>query len=224
MLCVGCVAANAQSSFTQRLQQSRQGEGRVTVTQDKAIEDLVNGPKVTPSIQNTQSTPTPQNTLRPLTQQATNPQQSEKEHKESNGAYAQKTDSSKHQHPQLLTSELPDTTVTPLPDDGRKKIVKGYKVNGYRVQVYAGGNSRKSRIKAERIGREIKALFPDTPIYVHFYPPRWLCRMGNYRTVEEASEVLRTVKKLGYSSAILVKGKIIVPYQQAEQSLTNQQQ
>ena len=44
-LCVGCIlAADAQSSFTQRLQKSNSGEGKVTVTQDKAIDDLVNGP------------------------------------------------------------------------------------------------------------------------------------------------------------------------------------
>jgi hypothetical protein len=36
--------------------------------------------------------------------------------------------------------------------------------------------------------------------------------MGNYRTYEEASEVLRSVKQLGYQSAIIVKGKITVAY------------
>ena len=36
--------------------------------------------------------------------------------------------------------------------------------------------------------------------------------MGNYRTYEEANERLRAVKNLGYSSAIIVKGKITVPY------------
>ena len=43
-LCIGCIiTADAQSSFTQRLQKSNSGEGTVTVTQDKAIDDLVNG-------------------------------------------------------------------------------------------------------------------------------------------------------------------------------------
>ena len=85
-------------------------------------------------------------------------------------------------------------------------------MNGYRVQVYAGGNSRDARVKAERTGREINALFPREPVYVHFYSPRWICRMGNYRTYEEAHQVLNAVKKLGYQSAIIVKGKITVPY------------
>jgi hypothetical protein len=36
--------------------------------------------------------------------------------------------------------------------------------------------------------------------------------MGNYRTYEEAHQILNAVKKLGYKSAIIVKGKITVPY------------
>ena len=91
--------------------------------------------------------------------------------------------------------------------------MKGYKVSGYRVQVFAGGNSRSDRIKAEKIGSEIKSLFPGVPVYVHFYSPRWVCRMGNYRSYEEAHEVLNRVKNLGYQSAIIVKGKITVQYQ-----------
>ena len=57
-LCIGCItAADAQSSFTQRLQQSKNGEGKITVTQDKAIEELVNGPAVTaPTRQKTTAT------------------------------------------------------------------------------------------------------------------------------------------------------------------------
>ena len=104
---------------------------------------------------------------------------------------------------------MPDTT------SNRKKVMKGYKVDGYRVQVFAGGNSRNDRLKAERTGNEIKSLFPDVPVYVHFYSPRWICRMGNYRSYEEAHQVLSRVMSLGYQSAIIVKGKITVSYQPA---------
>ena len=207
-MCVGCLlAASAQSTFTQRLQQSKQGEGTVTVTQDKAIDELVNGPQNLPQKQaepkKTVTTQTTQATQTPLSAQqtTTTPQQQDK------------ADGRTAQRPQLTErQQQPDTTVV-NPDDGRKKVMKGgYKVNGYRVQVYAGGNSRDARIKAERTGKEINALFPGEPVYVHFYSPRWICRMGNYRTYEEASEILRAVKKLGYSSAIIVKGKITVQY------------
>lgn len=45
VLCVGCItAADAQSTFTERLQKSNTGEGKISVTQDKSIDALVNGP------------------------------------------------------------------------------------------------------------------------------------------------------------------------------------
>lgn len=203
ILCVGCVAANAQT-FTQRLQKSNAGEGKVTITQSKEIDDLVNGPQnVNPqSTQTTQGNQGNQNSPTTQTTQRTLAPQKQAEEKEK---------PQQSQRPQITTqSELPpDTTFTTEP---RKKVLKGYKVNGYRVQVFAGGNSRDARVKAERTGREINALFPSEPVYVHFYSPRWICRMGNYRTYEEAHQMLNAVKKLGYQSAIIVKGKITVPY------------
>lgn len=195
LLCAGCIlAASAQSTFTQRLQEEKQGEGKVTITQDKAIDELVNGPQTAVSNQTTQSA---QSTQSPQQQKTTEQQQ--------------KPDSGTTQRP--VVAEKGQQSDSTAIDDGRKKIMKGgYKINGYRVQVYAGGNSRDARIKAERIGREINSLFPGEPVYVHFYSPRWICRMGNYRTYEEAHQQLRAVKNLGYSSAIIVKGKITVPY------------
>ena len=183
VLCVGCwQAADAQSTFTQQLQQSNVGEGKVTVTQDKAIDDLINN-LTTPAT----TTPTPTTTT--ITT-STKPQQTIK----------------------LTDDDLTDTSVAPDSIDRSKKIMKGQKVNGWRVQVFAGGNGRVDRQKAERIGDEIKTLFPNEPVYVHFYSPRWICRMGNYRTYEEAHDVLTKVKSLGYPSAVIVKGKITVFY------------
>ena len=210
-MCVGCLlAASAQTTFTQRIQKSNAGEGKVTVTQSKEIDDLVNGPQdvVTPVKQNTQTTPSNQTTQKTQTTQNTQSTQKQAEEK------PQQT-----QRPQVSTQPemTPDTTYT---DESRKKVLKGYKVNGYRVQVFAGGNSRDARVKAEKTGREINALFPGEPVYVHFYSPRWICRMGNYRTYEEAHQILNAVKKLGYKSAIIVKGKITVPYLPAESTTT----
>jgi hypothetical protein len=65
----------------------------------------------------------------------------------------------------------------------RKKVMrKSYKVTGYRVQAFAGGNSRNDRLKAEQTGNQLKVHFPEQPVYVHFYSPRWICRMGNFRS------------------------------------------
>ena len=84
---------------------------------------------------------------------------------------------------------------------------------GYRVQVFKGGNSRSERLQAEKIGKEIKSYYPYLPVYVHFYSPQWICRVGNYQTYEEAHQMLLSLRKLGYTEAIIVKGKITVPKQ-----------
>ena len=197
-LCISCIsAADAQSSFTQRLQQSKNGEGQITVTQDKAIDELVNGPAVV--------------SARPKTNTTTQQKPAEKKDKDNNTATNQEKD--KKQEPKVVVVEHRDSTTIDTPEEIQKKVMKGVKVAGYRVQVFAGGNTRNDRLKAERIGSEIKGLFPGVPVYVHFYSPRWICRMGNYRTYEEAHAVLERVKNNGYQSAIIVKGKITVQYQ-----------
>ena len=182
VLCVGCwLAAGAQSTFTEQLQQSKVGEGKVTVTQSKTIDELVNNPSM-PATTTTTTTPS---TTTPV-----KPQQTVK----------------------LSVDDLTDTSLPYDSIDHNRKIMKGQKVNGFRVQIFAGGNGRVDRQKAERIGDEIKTLFPNEPVYVHFYAPRWICRMGNYRTYEEAHDILTRVKSLGYPSAVIVKGKITVYY------------
>ena len=183
-LCVGCItAADAQSTFTERLQKSNTGEGKISVTQDKSIDALVNGASAV--------TKQPEN-IKPEQKEKVTPPKDKADDKEKE---------------KVAPKDNEAVVVVPDTVDMHKKVMKGYKVNGYRVQVFAGGNSRNDRLKAERTGENIKSAFPDEPIYVHFYSPRWICRMGNYRTYEEAHEVL-----LGYDSAIIVKGKITVQY------------
>ena len=189
VLCAGCwIAADAQSTFTEQLQQSKNGEGKVTITQDKDIEKLVNTPTTAP----TPTTPAkPQQTAKPT----------------------EKSDREKTSLDLKDIDDLTDDTAIPDSIDFHKKVMKGgTKINGFRVQVFAGGNGRADRQKAQRTGDEIKTLFPNEPVYVHFYSPRWICRMGNYRTYEEAHDVLVRVKQLGYPSAVIVKGKITVYY------------
>ena len=110
------------------------------------------------------------------------------------------------------SSQTSSSSLSSSVDTSKKVIRGGYKVAGYRVQAFAGGNSRADRIKAEQTGNNIKAQFADVPVYVHFYSPRWICRVGNYRTYEEAHQMLVSLRKLGYSQATIVKGKITVSY------------
>lgn len=114
---------------------------------------------------------------------------------------------------QATSPKAPTATAQPDTVDTSKKIMRGgTKVSGYRVQAFAGGNSRTDRQQAERIGNNIKSHFASVPVYVHFYSPRWICRVGNYRTYEEAHQMLVSLRKLGYTQATIVKGKITVAY------------
>ncbi|MBR2015793.1 MAG: SPOR domain-containing protein [Prevotella sp.] len=170
--------ASAQS-FMERLKMPGRDNAKVTVHQDAAIDELVNG-RPTIIVSNSTKAPAKKNV------NANNNAKAEKE-----VVSADQTE--------------PDYHNVPV-------IRKTYKTNGYRVQVFAGGNSRSDRQKAERTGNTIKINFPDEPVYVHFYSPRWICRVGNYRTYEEAHQILTAVKQLGYEQATIVKGKITVQF------------
>lgn len=91
--------------------------------------------------------------------------------------------------------------------------LKRYKISGYRVQIYAGNNSRNSRMEAEKTAQRFKGYFPKVPVYTHFYPPRWVCRVGDFRTSEQAQAFMQQVRQLKvFSGLIVVKSAIQVVY------------
>ena len=180
-------------TYTQRIQQQNgNGQGTVTIHQDADIDKLVNS-----------------EVLNNKTKQTTTANQSATSHTTTTSG--SKTSTNKPATPNSVTTgnEGEDETT---PDLSKKVMRGGVKVSGYRVQAFAGGNSRKDRIQAERIGNNIKSHFANVPVYVHFYSPRWICRVGNYRTYEEAHQMLVQLRNLGYNQASIVKGKITVQY------------
>lgn len=190
ILCIGIFMNADAQTFTQRIQKPVAGQGTVTIHQDSVIDRLVNN--ATLGIKSA-SAPAKPATQKPASQSS------------------QTSSSSQSSLSSLSSSTSPSST--PDTVDTSKKVIRGgYKVAGYRVQAFAGGNSRADRIKAEQIGNNIKAQFADVPVYVHFYSPRWICRVGNYRTYEEAHQMLVSLRKLGYTQATIVKGKITVSY------------
>ena len=84
-----------------------------------------------------------------------------------------------------------------------KKDIK--KVRGFRVQVYSGGNTRIAHQQADKAGQKAKQLFPDQPVYVHFYPPRWMCLVGNFTNYNAAKKIMRTLRKEGYPHANVIR-------------------
>lgn len=220
---IGLVLPGEAQSFLSELQKQKQGEGKVTVKQSADIDNLVNNAQ-----------------LKHDQEQLAKQKSAAQEAKDNNAPVAAKSapqtteqhkpDSLKHkqteQKPSATEQKQPEkqhttakqtepTTETPshpAVDTSKKMMRNSYKVTGYRIQAFSGGNTRADREKANRIGDEIKQKYPDQPVYVHFYSPRWICRVGNFRSYQEAAQVLKGIKAMGYTQACIVKGKITVAY------------
>ena len=104
-------------TFTQRIQKTTAGEGTITIHQDTAIDELVNGPvsPAKPAPAPKKTTPAP---VKPVTKAKDTPVTQIKDTTVSHSQQETETDS---------------TQITP------KRV---FKTVGYRVQVLAGGNTR----------------------------------------------------------------------------------
>lgn len=220
LMLASCPLAILAQSYTEHIQQQTQGKGTVTVTHSKEIDDLVNAKGlVVPQKQNTTKpnttngnvTPTPQISQEEADKKAEEAKKEEQEKKEKEEQLRREKEELARRIAEQRLQEAEENGETTI-DTSKKVMRKSYKMNGYRVQAYLGGNSRADREKAEQIGNAIKKKYPLEPIYVHFYSPRWTCRVGNYRTYEEANKMLNNLRKMGYKQATILKGKITVQY------------
>ena len=122
VLCIGIPMGAGAQTFTQRLQKPVAGQGSVTIHQSDSIDMLVNTTVLTPK-----STTTTTKTT------STSSSSSHSSASSVSSASSKSTTTP-------LVAETPDTTAT-----STQKILRGQKVMGYRVQAFAGGNSRKDR-------------------------------------------------------------------------------
>ena len=56
-------------------------------------------------------------------------------------------------------------------------LSKGKKIQtvGYRIQIYAGGNTRAAKEEALKAAQYVKDKYPEIPVYTEFVAPRWVC-------------------------------------------------
>ena len=95
--------------------------------------------------------------------------------------------------------------------NNERVVRQRYKATGYRIQIFTGGNSRADRQAAERMERQCQKAFPELSGYVHFVSPRWICRVGDFRTMEEANKYLRLIRKAQISKeARIVKCTVLL--------------
>ncbi|MGL4781054.1 MAG: SPOR domain-containing protein [Bacteroidales bacterium] len=66
---------------------------------------------------------------------------------------------------------------------------------GYRVQVFSGNNQTKSKSEANWKQDKVKEMFPNLQTYVTFKSPFWRLRVGDFRSYEEADQLMRQLKR-----------------------------
>lgn len=87
------------------------------------------------------------------------------------------------------------------------------KIAGFRVQVYAGNNSRQARNEANQMSAKVREAFPELQVYTHFVNPRWLCQVGDFRSIEEADVVMRRLRETGeFKEVSIVRAQINIQY------------
>lgn len=81
----------------------------------------------------------------------------------------------------------------------------GYTI-GYRVQVFADNNHRTAKNEAQIKERNIISRFPMVSTYISYKAPSWRLRVGDFRTHEEALEMLNEIKKAfpSYSREVII--------------------
>ena len=184
--CLFTLLPLSAQTFTQRLQKSGRGEGTITIHQSQAIDNLVNGPKQEQPKKPVVTTPEENKTT-------TAPEKSNTAKKE------EAKEATKD-----VAKEATNDTVSII------NIGRPHKIIGYRVQAFAGGSSRRDKQKAEQTASAIKQMFPSESVYTQYDNPRWTCRVGNFRTREEAKAMLSEIRKLGFNSANIIKTRVTV--------------
>ena len=96
-------------------------------------------------------------------------------------------------------------TVAPVDSSLLTKV----RINGFRVQLYSGGNSRMDKMRAQSMAQTAKGMFSQSSVYTQFISPHWVCRMGDFKTHEAALMQLREVRATGcFPEAVIVRCKV----------------
>lgn len=220
-----CLSAATQAqTFLEHLQSEDKSSGQVSVKQSEDISKLVNGSgkEKEQSAKTEAARPAGEERARQSRNEesAGNSRERERERESASKNASSRADEARDKErrererkareaarAQKLKEFEENTTVS----DSRKKVMSNSKhATGYRIQVFAGANTRADRAKAQEMGAKVKTQIPGQPVYVHFYSPRWCCRFGNFRNQEDANKMLKKIKKMGFKNACVIKTTITV--------------
>lgn|GEM_PF-3372478 len=163
----------AQTTFTDHLRTDLSGKGKVTIEQSAVIENIVNKKKIKHS-----AVPAPQHKPAP-TETATGKTEQPARPREA--------------HEDLLDKFKSNT----------EKNQQPAKMQGYRIQVYAGPKST-GQSEARKIEQKCKKALPGISTYVRFIQPRWTCRIGDFQTRADANLFVEKLREAKVSSQITI--------------------
>lgn len=179
----------ASAQFTAHVRRTVKGGGRVEVVQDTAITRAVDGlPPLAPKVE------------LPAKSQAgaTSPagQSPAQRGAAAGGGLAEPL-------PSVETTEPAQPVYRP---GGR------HKARGFRIQVFTGNNSREDKAKAEKMKRDFQTAFPELSFYITFRSPRRFCRVGDFRTRQEAARYVTLIRRRRLSvEAHVVPSEVSLP-------------
>lgn len=90
--------------------------------------------------------------------------------------------------------------------------VSNGRVSGFRIQIYQGTGAE-GNANAKKMQARARQAFPGLSAYISLNGPRWVCRIGDFQTNQEAQTFLRRVRSSGISKTVsIVRSPIFVTY------------
>lgn len=200
------IAAFSQQTFTQHVISQKAGEGKVVIHTDAKTDSIINNTKPTPAKRdandkkldrkNSQSSKTSSHTS-DTSRHSTN------HHAAESRRHEETTQGRSHEGSNEEEAHTPRHTYI-----NRERV----RQTGYRIQIYTGGNSHQDKAKAYNIGAKCRKAFPELSAYPRFMSPRWICRVGDFRTREEALKYVRRIRAKRISrEAHVVRCEVLLP-------------
>lgn len=191
ILTVVCVKAQ---TFTDHARKQSNGKGRLTVVQDADIDNIVNNKKGK-AVQATQTAKKAEAKPAKKAETASGDVQKGNKTSDKPTANTEKTAST----PVLSTIRSNNSR-----QNNRYVARQRVSAQGYRIQIYTGGNSRNDKNEAQQMRVKCQQHFPELAAYVHFISPHWVCRVGDFNTREEAARYVTRLRKARISYEVRV--------------------
>ncbi|MBQ7042237.1 MAG: SPOR domain-containing protein [Muribaculaceae bacterium] len=82
-----------------------------------------------------------------------------------------------------------------ITDVSHDNAVEKQYISGYRIQIFSDNNSRTAKNEAKSKSLLISEKFPELRTYITYNAPFWRLRVGDFRTLEEANDIVVKLKE-----------------------------